>query len=327
MIQGQVLNYILETKDPQIITTNALSVEDFQDYPHEFNFIKDHLDRYGNVPDKVTFASIFPDFVFYDVSETPTYLLEELKKEKRRNKFISLIQNLKKPLLANDDDACIQLLDQTLSSINGDIAIHAVDIIHDTSRYDRYVDRCQNFDKSYFPTCFDELTEAIGGWDRKEELATIVARPGVGKSWVLLKCAVAVIINQPVTVGIYSGEMSEDKVAYRFDTLVGNIPNTGLIRGNINIQAEYKHYIDNLAKSCKGTIKILTPSLLGGRPAGVKDLRAFVEKENLDMLCVDQHSLLEDDRGARDPVSRASNISRDLKNLQVIKKIPIIAVS
>jgi len=56
-------------------------------------------------------------------------------------------------------------------------------------------------------------------------------------------------------------------------------------------------------------------------------LRAFIEKENLDMLCVDQHSLLEDDRKAKNPVERASNISKDLKNLQVLKKIPIISVS
>jgi hypothetical protein len=45
------------------------------------------------------------------------------------------------------------------------------------------------------------------------------------------------------------------------------------------------------------------------------------------MLCIDQHSLLEDDRRGRTAVDRASNISRDLKNLQVLKKIPIIAVS
>jgi hypothetical protein len=62
-------------------------------------------------------------------------------------------------------------------------------------------------------------------------------------------------------------------------------------------------------------------------PAGVTALRAFVEKEKLDILCIDQHSLLEDDRKARNAVDKAANISRDLKNLQVLKKIPIIAVS
>ena len=36
---------------------------------------------------------------------------------------------------------------------------------------------------------------------------------------------------------------------------------------------------------------------------------------------------MEDQRNAKDPVTRAANISKDLKNLQVLKRIPIIAVS
>ena len=62
-------------------------------------------------------------------------------------------------------------------------------------------------------------------------------------------------------------------------------------------------------------------------PAGVSALRTFIEKEKLDILFVDQHSLLEDDRKAKTPVEKASNISKDLKMLQVLEKIPIISVS
>ena len=61
--------------------------------------------------------------------------------------------------------------------------------------------------------------------------------------------------------------------------------------------------------------------------AGVSALRTFIEKEHLDILFIDQHSLLEDDRHAKNPIERAANISKDLKNLQVLKRIPIIAVS
>ena len=84
--------------------------------------------------------------------------------------------------------------------------------------------------------------------------------------------------------------------------------------------------IDTLPNRYQGCLKVLTPQMIDG-PAGVSALRAFIEKESLDMLCIDQHSLLEDDRHGRSPVEKASNISRDLKNLQVLKKIPIIAVS
>lgn len=144
-------------------------------------------------------------------------------------------------------------------------------------------------------------------------------------TWVLQKVALAAA-EQGLTVGIYSGEMSENKVAYRIDTLISNLSNTKIMKGNSDIQTQYKKYMEELPTKFKGTIKVLTPKMING-VAGVTALRAFIEKENLDMLCVDQHSLLEDDRHAKNPVEKAANISKDLKNLQVIKQIPIIAVS
>ena len=200
-----------------------------------------------------------------------------------------------------------------------------MDILKDTSRYDAYIERLTSFDKYYVRTGLPELDSIIGGWDREEELATIVARTNVGKSWLLLKFAVAAA-EQGLNVGVYSGEMSEKKVGYRIDTLIQHISNGALIHGSSNIQNDYKTYIENLPSRFKGSIKVLTPNMVNG-PAGVTTLRAFVEKDNLDILFIDQHSLLEDDRKAKNPIERASNISKDLKNLQVLKRIPIISVS
>ena len=120
--------------------------------------------------------------------------------------------------------------------------------------------------------------------------------------------------------------MSEMKVGYRVDTLIANLSNTALTKGDRTIQNEYKKYLDELPTKYTGVLKVLTPTSIDG-PAGVQALRAFVEKENLDILFIDQHSLLEDDRHAKSPVEKASNISKDLKNLQVLKKIPIVSVS
>ena len=136
-----------------------------------------------------------------------------------------------------------------------------VDIFHDTSRFDDYVDKCTDFDRFFVRTGFKELDSIIGGWDRNEELATLVARPGVGKSWLLHKIALAAA-EQGLTVGIYSGEMSENKVGYRIDTLVSHISNTAITRGYDSVQTEYRNYIEQLPKKFKGTIKVLTPSMI-----------------------------------------------------------------
>ena len=203
--------------------------------------------------------------------------------------------------------------------------IESIDILRDTTRYDDYIDRTEDWKKFFVKTGFPELDQIIGGWDRKEELATIVARSNMGKSWILIKCACAAA-EQGLRVGIYSGEMSARKVGYRIDTLIGHISNTALTKGKREIQNEYKKFLDSLPEKYPGVIKVLTPTMIGG-PAGVTALRAFIEKDNLDILFVDQHSLLEDDRKAKNPVEKASNISKDLKNLQVLKQVPIISVS
>lgn len=281
--------------------------------------------KYGNVPDINTFASEFPHFDFIQVNESPSYLIDKLYEDRNARKLSTLFNKIRQEFNDGDID---KAMNTYLSSMN-DIAkakhIESIDLLRDTSRYDAFIDRVDDWKKFFVKTGFPELDEIIGGWDRQEELATIVARSNMGKSWILLKCACAAA-EQGLNVGIYSGEMSERKVGYRVDTLIGHISNTALTKGNIEVQNEYKQYLDSLPNKFSGTMKVLTPNMIGG-PAGVTALRAFIEKDNLDILFVDQHSLLEDDRKAKNPVEKASNISKDLKNLQVLKQIPIISVS
>jgi replicative DNA helicase len=325
LVQLQILNSIINNKDSSIILLNNLTADYFSDYPNEYNFIKHHLNEYGVIPDQVTFLGKFPDFEVIEVNEPTAYLLEELYNDYNTRFLARTFNKVRQLLNEGKTEEAMKVYTNASNDMVKAIHLDSVDLLQDTSRYDDYVDRCQDFSKYYVKTGFKELDDLIGGWDKNEELATIAARPGVGKSWILLKVAIAAL-EQGLRVGIYSGEMSERKVGYRFDTLVSHISNSAITRGRIEVQNDYKRYIDSLNEKYKGCLKILTPAMING-PAGVTALRAFIEKENLDILCVDQHSLLEDDRKARNPVDKASNISKDLKNLQVLKKIPIIAVS
>ena len=325
MIQLQVLNYILQKNDSSLITLNNLNQEYFSEYKDEFNFIKDHIDKYDQVPDLPTFLNKFNHFEVIEVNENTGYLLSELTKDKNTRYMAMTFNKIKDLLERGQVDDAMTLYRNSYDGLSSSVNLNSVDITKDVSRYNDYVERLNDFSKYYISTGFSELDKIIGGWDREEELATIVARTNYGKSWILLKCAAAAV-EQGLNVGLYSGEMSERKVGYRFDTLVGHISNGGLIHGNDSIRNEYKRYIDSLPTRFKGSLKVLTPKMING-PAGVNALRAFIEKENLDMLFIDQHSLLEDDRHARTPVEKAANISRDLKNLQVMSRIPIISVS
>lgn len=325
MIQLQILNYFLKTGDSSILLTNNINEEFFSDYEEEFKFIQNHLNTYGNIPDQITFLNEFPNFDIIEVNESSDFLLDELYRDRNTRKLAEIFNGIRKEINAGNIDKAMELYTTSVDSVVTAKHLDSVDILKNTDRYEAYLERCDNFDKYYVSTGFPELDEIIGGWDREEELATIVARSNMGKSWLLLKCAVKAA-EQGLNVGIYSGEMSERKVGYRIDTILSNISNTAITKGDRSVQNEYKRYLDSLPNRLKGSIKVLTPTMIDG-PAGVMALRAFIEKDRLDILFVDQHSLLEDDRHARNPVEKASNISKDLKNLQVLKKIPIISVS
>ena len=326
IIQLQVLNKILSSGDASLLILNNLDQSFFSDYKAEFQFIKNHLDQWGKVPDQATFLSQFRDFDIIEVKENPNYLIDELYKDKNMRGLARTFNEVKRLLSEKKVDEAMSLYIKASEDMAQATHLECIDIIEDgQKRYETFIERSNDFSKHYIKTGFRELDDVIGGWDRHEELATIIARPNVGKSWILLKVAIAAA-EQGLTVGLYSGEMTELKVGYRFDTLFGHLSNTKLIHGNRDLQNDYKNFLDHLKDNIRGKIKVITPVMIGGT-AGVTALRAFIDKEKLDILCVDQHSLLEDDRGARNPVEKAANISRDLKNLQVMKGIPIIAVS
>lgn len=320
-----MLNYILQTGDTSLLMVNSIDDSFFSDYPEEYNFIRNHLSQYGQVPDKLTFANQFEDFDWIEVNENPNYLIDELYRDRNKRTLAKVFNGVRDRINSGDVEGAMALFTSSSQDLVASTHIDSVDIIRDQTRYDAYLERTQDFNKFYVKTGFKELDELIGGWDRLEEYATIVARPGVGKSWVLLRCAMSAA-EQGLRAGLYSGEMSETKVGYRFDTLAGHISNSGIIHGNSELMNSYKAFLDSIESRFTGTLKVITPKMIK-HAATVTDLEAFIEKEKLDILFIDQHSLMEDQRKAKDPVTRAANISKDLKNLQVLRRIPIITVS
>ena len=325
MIQEQFLNKLLLTGDSSLLVLNNIDEEFFSDYKDEYRYIIDHYTNYGNIPDLNTFVSEFPNFDVFQVNEPISYLVDKLYEDRNSRKIASLFNKIREEFNNGNIDTAMSMYVSSAQDIAKAKHIESIDILRDSSRYDAYIDRTEDWKKFFVKTGFPELDQIIGGWDRQEELATIVARSNMGKSWILIKCACSAA-EQGLRVGIYSGEMSARKVGYRIDTLIGHISNSALTKGRVEIQNEYRKFLDSLPEKYSGVIKVLTPTMIGG-PAGVTALRAFIEKDNLDILFVDQHSLLEDDRKAKNPVEKASNISKDLKNLQVLKQVPIISVS
>ena len=167
MIQCQVLNYILDTKDSSIFLFNNISAEYFSDYPNEYYFIKKHLDEYGNIPDKATFIAKFPDFDVLEVHESQSYLVNALYSDYNTRFLAKTFNKIKDLLVAGKTSEAMNVYTKSSDELIKATHLETVDILADTSRYDDYVDRINDYAKYYVKTGFKELDDLIGGWLKK----------------------------------------------------------------------------------------------------------------------------------------------------------------
>lgn len=324
MIELQVLNYLLETKNYSFILENSITQDYFIKYKEMFLFIKKHYEQFNTVPDKATFINAFPDFVFSEVFEGEKYLIDKIKEEFTYNKMVNVL-NTAAELVQGDSRKAVEYLLNNVSNLTEDIGLETYDYKNEiVNRYEKYIEKCKNKDKFYITTGFPELDEIIGGWDRTEEYASITARTGIGKTFIMLYFALH-CAKIGLNVGIYSGEMTEDKVGFRLDTLFTNISHYSLTRGDNKVEEEYKSFINKI-KEIEGNLKILTAKKLGNF-ANVSNLKAFINKEKLDILFIDQISLMEDLNKNKIRHEKYESISKDLKSMQTQLQIPIVLLA
>lgn len=326
LTQLQFLNYLLKNKDSNLITVKGLTEDNFPNYKKEFNYIVNHIKKYGVVPDPTTFISVFPNFEIIELNESIDYILNELHREKSERLLAKTFNKIRDLLVDGKTEEAMNLFITSAQNVSANKHLEAVNILTDIDdRYNTYVDKCNDFSKYYISTGFKELDSILGGWDRYEEYATIAARSGIGKTWVMLK-SITAAVDRGLNVGVFSGEMSVNKLAYRFDTLMSHISNGKLMHGNEEVSNVYKKYLDNLKINHKGSLYVLTRDMIDG-DANVTALRGFIEKYNLDILFIDQMSLLDGDKYAKASYEKIAGISKEIKVLQVTKHIPIIMVS
>ena len=323
LTQCQIINKILQTRNYNLIRSNGLDASYFKYYMSEFNFIENHYNQFGNVPDVTTFMASYPKFDLVEVNETDDYLLDRLWEEKGYENFAPLIKKLDE-MIQEDSRTAYSYLLANLSKIKPHTVCRGIDIIANArERYDKYKDRCNNPDNTTIKTGLVELDDIFGGWEFGEELVTIVARTNQGKSWLGMKF-LAEAWKQGYRVGLYSGEMSHIKLGYRFDALFSHFSNRCLSWGGV--VDGYKEYIDNLTTLTNPFI-IATQKEFNGRP-NVQKIRSFIEENNIQIMGIDQYSLMEDGRAlSKDPPRlRLAHIAEDLFTLSSEYKIPIIGL-
>lgn len=326
MVALQIISKVLATGNNNIIEENLLTDEYFVGYEKEFGFIQDHVKQYGNVPDKATFLSNFPDIDLVEVTESDDYLIDTAREEFLYYKSIPIIQKAA-DLLKSDSNAAAEYLVNAMKDLQPSYNLGGVDIIASADeRFDQYLERRDNQSAWYFTCGFPELDDLTHGIQRGEELFVIVARTNMGKSWVLEKMCTHVW-QIGFNVGYVSPEMGAMSIGYRFDTLHSHFSNNGLMWGKDDVDPyEYERYINEL-KTGQNKFVVSTPADFQ-KQITVSKLRKWIKKYKLDMVAIDGITYMSDERYRKgdNKTTSLTNISEDLMELSMEMRVPILVV-
>ncbi len=175
------------------------------------------------------------------------------------------------------------------------------------------------------PSGFTALDRITGGW-QKSDLLIIAARPGMGKTALVVTMAknAAVEFNKPVA--IFSLEMSAVQLVKRLISSETELPQDKILKGNLE-PYEYEQLHERIKKLA------VAPLYIDDTPAlSIFELRAkarrLKENQKVELIIIDYLQLMSggpDGKGNRE--QEISHISRGLKSLSKELEIPIIALS
>lgn len=320
MIELQIINKLLSSKDLDFLISNGITINDFYKHKGELQFILNHFEKYQVVPDKTTFIQQFPEFQFLDIQESDEYLADTLQEESTFQQLIPIWEKATK-MIETDANEGIKFLLNQIDSVKLKKS-KSIDLITNADiRYTNYLEKRAYKAKMVTYSGFKELDKVIEGFSQEGELAVFFARLNNGKSWVVTKIAVEAW-KQGRRVGFYSGEMTADKVGYRIDSLLKGFSNRALLKG-YEVEG-YKEYIDEMKQS-SNPIQIITPLELNGYLT-ISKLENFIKENKLEFMVIDQLSLIDDEKANNSTQERIkySHITKGLKRLSEKYKCPII---
>lgn len=283
----------------------------------EATFIKQYVSRYGELPPQNVFEKEFEPL---PAEHAPWAFYEnKLHEEKFIREALPALTNFNQAYEKDQKQALLDLREKLVDLAEPRQRTKGVSIIKDTSRFETFKQQ----DGARILTGIQPLDEASGGLAKKDEFMIVSARLGIGKSWLAQYIAKSMCANGH-RVGIYSGEMSEDEVGARIDSLLSHISNFALTRGKDVDLTQHKETLAAL----EGDIIVLTSKHLK-RNATPKDLKKFIIDEQLECIIIDQLSLMEPDGNTRGMAGfeKMAQLSLQLKTLQQELQVPVIAVS
>lgn len=300
--QGLLSAALQEPSKLAQLPLHGLTIEDFTDARDQLEFVLGYVEQYKCAPTHSILKQRYPNWAPPDGAFE--YWVAQLRTHVQARRAQMAIR---KALEHFDEPAiAIPALALELSSIStvGVRNIMATDGAA-AEHYQRYLHRQQLFLDGGpdhvvgIRTAFDCINQSHVGW-LPGEMVGIIARPTVGKSWLLIN-EVANAWLQGYRVLFVSPEMPASQIALRIYAVLAHklgIPFSHRMayEGNPSIQPAFERLVSLLTESERWWT---VDSINGGEALGVSDIRALQRQYQADVVGIDGISLLRNEQRAK----------------------------
>ena len=334
-IQRGILYLLKSNKDfyLQIINLVQPNYFEFPSHAKIFTKVKEHYEKYSKLPTD--------DFIIQDIK--PTLGARESASDYEDE--LSYINNVDASTVGNTDymldlvegfakkEAMKSAIAESISLIKEDRIDEVEALVKRALLINRDVDTGQDYfedfagrwdrifnkkDEEKYKTILPAINKSLEGGLGSKELAMVVAPPGVGKSLYLVNQGVHSMIEGRKVLYI-SLEMSEDKIAQRFDSIMTLVPQFKL-KDPAN-QLTVKERLDMFKKEFPGSELVIKEFPTG--QASINTIRnLLVQLKNYDefepdLLIVDYLELLRPTREIQQEYHAQQKVAEELRGVSM----------
>ena len=291
-----------------------------------YDLCAQHLRRYGTLPTEDTIEERL-DFALDPCEDHIDYYLETLMERNLHNRLVPHFNNLRTAVNERDTSVVRASIEQ-LGSINrvasNQHAFLSVNEIAAMSR-ERYEQNHLVDGLVGIPTGYQTLDEDSNGY-QGGDLNMIVARPGVGKTWLLLHMIKAAV-ESGCNVLLATMEMSMLQIGTRFFSYAANVNPRHARIGKLGFyeQQRYLAMAEHYGRVYRDQFFIYQ----GGMGQGMSGVEGVIAERRPDVVFIDGVYLLRSPRtdSRANKGIQISDVLDDAKEIALRRNIPIIGTS
>lgn len=285
-----------------------------------FEFVEDHYKKYGTMPSYQTVA-IATEYELSYVEHDLEFLIDEVLNRNLFDFMVPEAQVIAEHLERREPKKAYEAMATLVSRIRHENVVPSP-VTNMLSYGDQVMQDYQDAKEGKFGimTPWETLNQTLMGF-QPEDLVTIVARGGKGKTWALIN-----LVEHAHKTGhrplLITTEMAEKAMARRYYSLHLKIPYGYLRRGSLN-----SHYEERLAKGI-ADIKASgqeIPIVGGTHNVDINTIGAAIDKVEPDIVFIDGLYLVRGTGEGR--FEKVANVADEMKAMCKQWKVPIVVTT